>query len=141
MIVFQKRIQLKTHGHGHIQNLTETIGRIIEESNIRDGTVTVFNVGSTGAVGTLEYEPGLIEDLAETLDRIIPPGRGYAHEATWADGNAHSHLQATLLGPSLTIPVSKGRMVLGTWQQVIHVECDVRPRNREIVITVVGAKE
>lgn len=138
MIVFQKRIQLNTHGHGHIQNLTETIGRIIEESKIRDGTVTVFNVGSTAAVGTMEYEPGLIKDLAKTLDRIIRPGRGYAHEAMWADGNAHSHLQATLFGPSLTIPVSKGRMVLGTWQQVIHVECDVRPRDREIVITVIG---
>lgn len=141
MNVFQKRIHIRTCGHGYVQDLTESIERAVGESGIRDGTVTIFNVGSTGAVGTMEYEPGLVGDLPKTLDRIVPASQGYAHEATWGDGNAHSHLQATLLGSSVTVPVSKGHIVLGAWQQIIHVECDVRPRNREVVITVIGTRE
>jgi secondary thiamine-phosphate synthase enzyme len=98
----------------------------------------VFNVGSTGALGTIEYEPGLLEDLPELLDKLIPPGREYGHEQAWHDGNGHSHLQATLLGPSLTVPVTDRKPVLGTWQQIFHLECDIKPRRRTIVVTVSG---
>ena len=98
----------------------------------------VFAVGSTAAVGAIEFEPGLQRDLPELLDRLIPPSRQYGHEQTWHDGNGHSHLQATLLGPSLSVPVADGQLVLGTWQQVFHLECDVRPRQRTVVVTVIG---
>ena len=95
-------------------------------------------IGSTGAIGAIEFEPGLERDLPEILDRLMPPSLDYGHEQAWHDGNGHSHLQATMLGPSLHVPVTDNRTVLGTWQQVFHLECDVRPRSREIVITVTG---
>jgi secondary thiamine-phosphate synthase enzyme len=89
-------------------------------------------------LGTIEFEQGLAGDISEMLDRLIPPSRSYGHEMAWHDGNGHSHLQATLMGPSLTVPVSGGAPVLGTWQQIFHLECDVKPRNRSIVVTVMG---
>jgi secondary thiamine-phosphate synthase enzyme len=95
-------------------------------------------IGSTAALGTIEFEPGLQKDLPQLLDRLIPPSRGYGHEQAWHDGNGHSHLQATWLGPDLTIPVTDGKSVLGTWQQVFLLECDVRSRERTIVVTVTG---
>ena len=98
----------------------------------------MFNVGSTGVVGTIEYESGLRRDISEVLDRLIPPSREYGHEQAWHDGNGHSHLQATLMGPSLTVPIAEGELVLGTWQQIFHLECDVKPRSRQIVVTVQG---
>ena len=110
----------------------------VARSGIRTGLVHLFNVGSTAVIGMIEYEPGLIKDLPAILNQLIPPGRHYGHEQTWHDGNAHSHLQATLMGPDLTVPVRNGKLVQGTWQQIIHLECDVRARNREIVVTVVG---
>ncbi len=119
-------------------DLTAEISRIVAASGIGAGTVHVFNVGSTGAIGVIEFEPGLERDLPEILDRLMPPSLDYGHEQAWHDGNGHSHLQATMLGPSVTVPVTDGRPVLGTWQQVFHLECDVRPRNREIVVTVTG---
>ena len=108
------------------------------ESGIQTGTVHVFNVGSTAVIGMIEFEPGLQRDLPEILNQLIPPGRHYGHELAWHDGNAHSHLQATILGPSLTAPISDGRIIQGTWQQIFHLECDNKPRNRTIVITVQG---
>ncbi len=138
MGVFQRRIRLHTRGHGQVQDVTGLVQDVVAESKIETGLANVFNMGSTGAVGTIECEPGLCHDLPEALDRLIPPGREYGHEAAWADGNAHSHLQATLLGPSLTIPVYKGKLLLGTWQQIVHLECDVKPRSRELVVTVIG---
>jgi secondary thiamine-phosphate synthase enzyme len=98
----------------------------------------VFNVGSTGAIGAIEFEPGLVEDLPNLLDKLMPPSRHYGHEQAWHDGNGHSHLQATLLGPSLTVPVTGGKPVMGTWQQIFHLECDIKPRRRTIVVTVTG---
>jgi len=102
------------------------------------GRTSPRNVGSTAAIGTIEFEPGLQGDLPELLDRLIPPSTDYGHEQAWHDGNGHSHLQATLLGPALSVPVSGGRLALGTWQQIFHLECDVRPRQRTLVVTVLG---
>jgi secondary thiamine-phosphate synthase enzyme len=137
-MVFQKEITIRTRSHGDMHDLTREVTRIVADSGIRTGIVHIFNMGSTGAVGTIEFEPGLQQDLPEMLDRLIPPSTHYGHERAWHDGNGHSHLQATLLGPSLTVPVRKREPVLGTWQQIIHLECDVRPRERVIVVTVLG---
>ena len=114
------------------------MAQIVSNSGIRTGTVHIFHVGSTAAVGTIEFEPGLQRDLPELLDRLIPASRDYGHERAWHDGNGHSHLQATWLGPSLSVPVHDAEPVLGTWQQIFHLECDVRGRQRELVVTVMG---
>ena len=134
----QKRVSIETSGHRDIHDITDLVGQAVAESGVSVGIAHVFNVGSTGSVGTVEFEPGLQRDVPEILDKLIPPSREYGHEMTWHDGNGHSHLQATLLGPSLTVPVADGAPVLGTWQQIFHLECDVKPRRREIVVTVIG---
>jgi secondary thiamine-phosphate synthase enzyme len=134
----QQQISVRSHGHGDMHDLTAQVETIVAASGIRTGAVHVFNVGSTAAIGAIEFEPGLSRDLPELLDRLIPPSRDYGHEQAWHDGNGHSHLQATLLGPSLTVPVAEGRPVLGTWQQIFHLECDVRGRQRTVVVTVIG---
>jgi secondary thiamine-phosphate synthase enzyme len=102
------------------------------------GVVHIFSVGSTAAIGTIEFEAGLQQDLPAMLDKLLPPSRDYGHERAWHDGNGHSHLQATMLGPSLTVPIRDAKLVLGTWQQVFHLECDIKPRRRTIAITVMG---
>ena len=135
---YQQQISITTKGHGDVHDLTEQVTAIVTSSGIRTGMVSVFNVGSTAAVGTIEFEPGLQHDLPNLLDKLIPPSRDYGHEQTWHDGNGHSHLQATLLGPSLTVPITDGKLVLGTWQQIFHLECDVGGRQRRVVVTVVG---
>jgi secondary thiamine-phosphate synthase enzyme len=135
---YQQQISITTKGHGDMHDLTEQVAAIVTSSGIRTGMVSVFNVGSTAAVGTIEFEPGLQHDLPNLLDKLIPPSRDYGHEQTWHDGNGHSHLQATLLGPSLTVPITNGKLVLGTWQQIFHLECDVAGRQRTVVVTVVG---
>ena len=127
-----------TKGHGDMHDITEQVATVVASAGIQTGTVNVFNVGSTVAVGTIEFEPGLQHDLPATLDKLVPPSRNYGHEQTWQDGNGHSHLQATLLGPSLTVPIAEGKLMLGTWQQICHLECDVRGRQRTLIITVVG---
>src|SRR5262249_2091250 len=137
-MVYQRQLTVQSAGHGAMYDLTEEIATIVHESKIQAGIASIFHVGSTGAVGTIEFEPGLQSDLPNILDKLMPPGRGYGHEETWHDGNGHSHLQATLLGPSLTVPISGGKLVLGTWQQIFHLECDVRPRQRTIVVTAMG---
>lgn len=129
---------MRTRGHRDIHDLTGEVARIVSASNIKTGTAHVFNIGSTAALGTIEFEPGLEQDLPDMLDRLIPPSRAYGHEQAWHDGNGHSHLQATLLGPSLTVPISEGKLALGTWQQIFHLECDVRGRDRKVVVTVSG---
>ena len=137
-MTYQKQISVTTKGHGDMHDLTEQVAEIVESSRIKSGVANVFNVGSTAAVGTIEFEPGLQHDLPSILDKLIPPSRNYGHEQAWHDGNGHSHLQATLLGPSLNVPIADGKLVLGTWQQIFHLECDVRGRKRTIVVTVVG---
>lgn len=137
-MVFQEQLTVSTQGHGDMHDLTEQVADILRRSRMRAGVVHIFNVGSTAAVGTIEFEPGLRKDLPEALDRLLPPSRDYGHEQTWHDGNGHSHLQATLLGPGLTVPVGDGKLLLGTWQQIVHLECDIRPRQRTVVVTVLG---
>ena len=121
-----------------MHDLTEEVIQVVSASHIRAGVANIFNVGSTGAVGTIEYEPGLEQDLPGMLDTLFPPSRDYGHEQAWHDGNGHSHLQATMLGPSITVPIRDGKLLLGTWQQVFHLECDIKPRNRTIIVTVIG---
>jgi secondary thiamine-phosphate synthase enzyme len=137
-MVFQETIAVQTRGHGDMHDLTDRVSGLVKQSAIRNGTVNVFCVGSTAGIGTIEFEPGLQKDLPQMLDRLMPPSREYGHEQAWHDGNGHSHLQATLLGPSITVPIADGQLVLGTWQQIFLLECDIRARDRRIVVTIHG---
>ena len=137
-MVHQEDFTLDTTGRRDMHDITAQVAEIIAKCGVRTGTVQVFNVGSTGAIGAIEFEPGLQRDLPEVLHKLIPPGRDYGHEQAWQDGNAHSHLQATWLGQSWSCPVADGAPLLGTWQQIFHLECDVKPRQRRIVVTVTG---
>ncbi len=137
-MVYQQDLDLATGGHRDMHDVTAQVADIVRASGVTTGLVNVHVVGSTGAVGTIEFEPGLQGDLPDVLDRLFPPSRDYGHEQAWHDGNGHSHLQATVLGPSLSVPVGGGRLRLGTWQQIFFLECDVRPRRRTLVVTVQG---
>jgi secondary thiamine-phosphate synthase enzyme len=137
-MVIQNRIARRTHGHRDIHDLTHEVSQIVRSSGINAGIAHLCVIGSTAAVGTIELEPGLARDLPELLDRLIPPSPSYGHEQAWHDGNGHSHLQATLLGPSLSIPIHQGQLVLGTWQQIFLLECDVRARDRVVSLTLLG---
>jgi len=138
MQVEQTQLELETTGHGQVIDLTDELRHWLLEMDARDGQLTIFVPGSTGAVTTLEYESGCVEDLREALEKLAPSDRSYHHDLRWGDGNGFSHLRAALLGPSLTLPVAAGRAVLGTWQQVVLVECDLRPRARRVVLSFVG---
>ena len=131
-------LTLSTLGNADVHDITDELARLVAESGLHAGTVTVFCPSSTSGVTTIEYEPGAVADLRRLFDEIVPPGRAYAHEAAWQDGNGHSHVRAALLGPSLTIPFVNGRLTLGTWQQVIYVDFDVRARRRELVVQMIG---
>ena len=132
-------LRSSTRGNGHIVVLTEDVQDAIRTSGIRTGQATLMVVGSTAALTTLEYEPGLVEhDLVEALERIAPIDGEYVHEETWHDDNGHSHVRAALIGTSLALPVVDGRAPRGTWQQVVLVDLDTRPRERTVVLTVVG---
>ena len=139
-MIHQDEISVDTHGHRDIHDITDSVQKILKASGIKKGIVHVFNVGSTAAIGMIEFEPGLQKDLPDILDKLMPPSRSYGHEQAWHDGNGDSHLQATVLGPSLTIPANDGHLVLGTWQQVFHLECDIKPRTRMVMVTVIGEK-
>jgi secondary thiamine-phosphate synthase enzyme len=134
----QQQISVTTKGHGDMHDITDQVATAVSASGVTTGIVNVFNVGSTAAIGTIEFEPGLRADMPAILDKLMPPSRTNGHEQAWHDGNGHSHLQATLLGPSLTVPIADGRLVLGTWHQIFHLECDVRGRQRTVVVTVIG---
>ncbi|MCF7848593.1 MAG: secondary thiamine-phosphate synthase enzyme YjbQ [Kiritimatiellales bacterium] len=137
-MVYREEFSVETSGHRDMHELTGRVATVATRSGIENGMVHVFNVGSTGIIGTIEYESGLERDLPELLERLIPPSRDYGHELAWHDGNGHSHLQATMMGPEITVPLANGRLVLGTWQQIFHLEADVKPRTRRIVVTVMG---
>ena len=138
MTVFQSEILLKQTHETDIVDITSELERLVRQSGIKNGIITVFVGGSTGAIITLEFEPGLLRDIPEFLERIAPKSLDYFHEQTWHDGNGHSHVRASLLGPSLTIPITKGHMIHGTWQQIAFVELDVKPRTRQLFVTIIG---
>jgi len=121
-----------------IIDITDIVNRALDESEIENGIVTVFVPGSTAAVTTIEYEPGLLKDLPAALERLFPKDIQYEHEKRWHDGNGHSHVRAAFLGPSLTIPFRNKRMMLGTWQQLVFVELDNKPRSRRIILQIIG---
>lgn len=137
-MVYQERLVRATARHGEMYDLTAEVTRVVGTAGLRAGIAHVCVLGSTAAIALIEFEPGLQQDLPALLDRLIPPSRSYAHEQTWHDGNGHSHLQATWLGQSVAVPVRNGAPALGQWQQVVLLECDIRPRRREIVVTVIG---
>ncbi len=122
-----------------IRDITEKLRQVLGASGVRSGTVHVTVVGSTGSVTTIEYEPGVVEDLKRAVERLAPPGLDYEHEKAWHDGNGHSHVQAALVGPSVVVPVRQGRLALGTWQQVVLINHDNRARSRRVEVTVLGA--
>ena len=138
MTVITKNIQIKSKSENDIIDITHQVSNIVKESKIENGAVIVFIVGSTAAITTIEYEPGLQKDFPEMLSRLAPKDIEYAHDNTWHDGNGHSHVRASLIGPSLTIPIVDGKMTLGTWQQIVVLELDTRPRNRNVILQLIG---
>jgi len=138
MTVTGKRIQVGTHGQGEMINVTAEITREVGNSGVNSGTVTVFIPGSTAGVTTIEYEPGLLVDMKTMWERIIPSNIPYEHDKAWGDGNGHSHIRASLLGPSIAVPFINKRLTLGTWQQIVIIDFDVRPRSREIILQIMG---
>jgi secondary thiamine-phosphate synthase enzyme len=131
-------IHLETRGDADIHEITDRVATAMIQSELNNGIVTVFTPSATSALTTIEYESGCLSDLRRLLDEIIPPNRPYQHNARWGDGNGHAHIRAALFGPSLTIPFLERRLVLGTWQQIIFIDFDNRPRRRELVVQVVG---
>jgi secondary thiamine-phosphate synthase enzyme len=138
MRIMTKNIQLKSKGETDIIDITDHVSQVIEESSVSNGIATVFVAGSTAALTTIEYEPGLKHDFPQMLSRVAPKDIVYEHDNTWHDGNGHSHVRASLIGPSLTIPVVGGKLTLGTWQQIVFLEMDTRPRNRKVIVQMLG---
>jgi secondary thiamine-phosphate synthase enzyme len=138
MSVVHKRLELETEGNAHIVEITDQVSAILGESGLESGILTVFVPGATGAVTTLEHEPGVCRDFRELFDFIAPPDRDYHHNRRGVDSNGHSHVRAGLLGPSITVPFEEGKLLLGRWQQVVFVDFDERPRSRTLVVTLVG---
>lgn len=140
MAVYQKEIAVSTRGRGHVLDLTGEIGRIVAASGVDAGIVNVSGVGSTLGVTTLEFEPGCVKDLQRALDQIAPANHDYAHNARWGDDNGYAHLRSALVGTARSFPVTGGKVAIGTWQQIVLCDFDDRPRERHVVITVVGEK-
>jgi secondary thiamine-phosphate synthase enzyme len=131
-------IQLSTRGHADMHDLTTDVERVVKKTGISEGMVILFTPSSTSALTTIEFEDGALEDLRRALNEIAPADRDYKHNLRWGDGNGHSHLRAALLGPSLCVPFTSGRLTLGTWQQILFIDFDVRSRQRNIVVQVIG---
>ena len=138
MTVITKTIKVKTKGQDDIINITEQASKGLEASNLKNGTVTIFVSGSTASLTTIEFEPGLISDFPKMLERVAPQNIEYGHEKMWHDGNGHSHVRASLIGPSLTVPFCNGELTLGTWQQIVLLELDTRSRERSLVLQISG---
>ena len=133
-------ISLTTNGNCDIIDITDKVDNLISNNNFAEGSALVFAGGSTAGITTIEYEPGLLKDYPDFFERIVPSGINYEHENTWHDGNGHSHVRAAIQGSSLTVPFSRGKLLLGTWQQIILVDFDNRPRKREIIVQINGKK-
>ena len=138
MAVESLSIEFSTKGNADIIDITGEVDQAVKLSSITNGTVTVFCPSSTSGLTSIEYESGCISDLKRLFDEIIDPGRDYAHNARWGDGNGHSHVRAAMLGASFTVPIIDNRMTLGTWQQIIYVDFDNRPRKRNLVVLLIG---
>ncbi len=121
-----------------LEDITGDLAAMVDDSGAKDGVLHAVVIGSTASLTTIEYEPGVIEDLKRAITRLAPPGQNYEHERAWHDGNGHSHVQAALLGPSLSIPIRNGELALGTWQQIVLINLDNRARNRWVEVTIVG---
>ena len=137
-MVITGRIHLNTQGNGQILDITDQVERQVHDSGLKDGIVTLFTPSSTTALTTIEFEPGAVHDLQQMLNRLVPPTADYRHNLRWGDGNGHSHIRHALLGPSLTIPFVDGNLTLGTWQQIVFGDFDVRSRSRSIVVQIIG---
>ena len=138
MQIITDYIHLNTKGFTDIIDITPEVRAIINKRRLSEGQVTIFVGGSTGGVTTIEYEPGLLKDLPEALEKIAPTGKSYHHDRTWGDGNGFSHVRATLTGPSLTVPFTGGQLTLGTWQQIVILDFDNRSRSRDIIVQLIG---
>lgn len=141
MEVITDTFHISTRGNSEVLDITAEIEDRLRSHRMKDGIVTVFVVGSTACVTTTEYEPGLRKDIPAMLERLAPEGNRYYHNDTWHDGNGHSHVRAAFIGPSLTIPFTNGKMELGTWQQVVVIDCDTRGRTRKIVLQMIGTRQ
>ena len=139
--IFYRTLELKLKTGPDISDITQRLNSLVEASHIYNGSLCAFMVGSTGSITTIEYEPGVVEDLKRAVNRLAPPDIEYAHEEAWHDGNGHSHVQAALVGPSVALAVRNGGLKLGTWQQVVAVNHDNRPRTRNIEVTITGAAD
>jgi secondary thiamine-phosphate synthase enzyme len=137
-MTFSDTLSLSTKGFCDIIDITPRVASVLERSGIRDGLLTVFCRGSTGAVTTIEYESGVVNDLKKAIERVVPSNITYEHDKRWGDGNGFSHVRAALMKPSLTVPVLGGRLELGTWQQLVFMDFDNRPRNRELIVQITG---
>jgi secondary thiamine-phosphate synthase enzyme len=137
-MVTTQELHLNTQGHCDIQDITSQVAAKVRDSGLRAGTVTIFCPGSTGGLTTIEYESGALADLQQVFDEVAPPDRDYRHHLRWSDDNGHSHIRAALIGPSLTVPFVEGRLTLGTWQQIVFLDFDTRPRSRRLVVQVIG---
>ncbi len=137
-LVYSGSIELSTKGETDVVDVTGELERLVRDSGVREGVATVFVPGATGAVTTMEYEPGAVEDLRVALQRIAPKGIDYKHHLKWGDGNGHSHVRAALMGPSVSVPIREGGLPLGQWQSVVFVELDTRPRRRRLLVQILG---
>ncbi len=138
MGVHSRSLNFKTKGEVEMVDITGEVASVVKESRMKSGLACVFTPGSTCAVTTTEYEPGLLRDIPEALEKLAPKNKDYRHNERWGDGNGHSHVRAFLLGPSITIPFDGGRLQLGTWQQIVFIELDTKARSREVLVKIVG---
>jgi secondary thiamine-phosphate synthase enzyme len=138
MTVESQEIRFRTRNEGEILDITEKTQKIVESSKLKNGVVTLFVPGSTAALTTIEYEPGLIADLPKALERLAPKNANYEHENQWHDGNGHSHIRASIIGPDIILPFLDKKLTLGTWQQIVFIELDTRPRDRTVIVQLVG---
>ncbi|MDY6966225.1 MAG: secondary thiamine-phosphate synthase enzyme YjbQ [Halobacteriota archaeon] len=138
MNVYSEQISFETSGNADVIDITRAVEGAVKDTDLQDGIATVFVPGATGAVTTIEYEPGLVEDIKTALERLMPEKINYKHDLRWGDGNGHSHIRASFLGPSLTVPFLDGHLQLGTWQQIIFIDLDNRPRSRSVIVQIMG---